>query len=273
MVKLDMGAAWNSATAMIGANKDVLLIVAGVFFFLPNVAATLLMPQSAELAAMQANPNPDPEAVFAQLGAFYADIWWVFLIMGLAQAIGVLGLLALLTDRTRPTVGEALSFGLRALLPYLATQIIVGVILLVGAAVLIGGGAAIHPGAAALGALIFLVGFIYLWVKFSLVSPVMAIENVLNPIAALKRSWQLTKGNSLRIFAFFMLLILVLLVISVIVGLALGLFALAGEQIGLIVSALGGGLVNMAFVVIMLAVLAAIHRQLSGGGNVSETFE
>ena len=32
-------------------------------------------------------------------------------------------------------------------------------------------------------------------------APVIAIEEVRNPIAAITRSWRLTKGNSLRIFA------------------------------------------------------------------------
>ena len=39
--------------------------------------------------------------------------------------------------------------------------------------------------------------------------------------------------------------------------------------------AIGGGLVSLAFTTIMLAVLAAVHRQLSGRGGegVGQTFD
>ena len=273
MPQLDQGRAWNLATTMITANKDVIGIVAGVFFFLPNVAAAFLMPQSGELAALSGSQNPDPAALWAQLTAFYADVWWVFLLMGVAQAVGVLGLLALLTDHRRPTVGEALLFGIKALIPYLVTQLLVSFAIALVIMVLVAIGAVINVAVAVAMAALGMIVAAYIWTKFALVAPVMAIEGVLNPLAALKRSWSLTKGNSVRLFTFFLLLVLVLLVVSMITGLVFSMFGLLGAEIAVIVSALGGGLLNMAFVVVMLAVLAAVHQQLSGGTKVGETFE
>ena len=275
--KLDMGKAWNDAVALLSANKDVVLIVAAVFFFLPNAIATLAMPQaSAELEAMTASgAQPSPEAMLQIFTDIYSEIWWIVVLLAIFQAIGVLGLLALLTDSTRPTVGEALAFGGKALLPYIGAQLLNSVIMVFAIALPIGLGALIAP---SVGVLLGLVGFIiaiYLYVKFSLSSPVIAIEKVMNPIAALTRSWQLTKGNSFRLFAFYVLLILVLIVISVITSMVWAIFSVMGEQIGLFASAIGGAIVSMAITSVFMAVLAATHRQLSGGTTeaVKETFE
>src|SRR5690606_3205674 len=120
------------------------------------------------------------------------------------------------------------------------------------------------------------VAILYLMTKFSLVSPVIAIDRMLNPVAVLQRSWQLTKGNSVRLFLFYVLLVIVAIVISIVIGLVAALLgALAGASGALIVSGVFNALVNMAFVIVFLAILAAVHRQLSGPSaeSVSETFE
>lgn len=274
MHKLDMGKAWSDATALIGANRDVILIVAGVFVFLPNAVLAMFMPQSEELAAMQASGNADPQEVLAQMTAYYGEIWWMFVLLGIVQAVGVLGLLTLLTDRSRPTVGEALGFGAKGLLPYIVAQILLSLGIVALGFALVMAGAAIHVGLAAVLGLVAVTLAIYLWIKFSLLSPVIAIEKQMNPVEALRRSWQLTKGNSLRLFAFYLLLFLVLIVLTLVAGIVFAMFALAGQQVGEIVGALGGSLLNMITVVVMLAVLAAIHRQLSGGAATqAEVFE
>lgn len=275
--KLDLGRAWNEAMALFSANRDVVLIVAGVFFFLPNVIATLLLP-SQEALLMQLNAlgeQPELDEVLAILGQFFGENWWIYLVFGLIQATGVLGLLALLTDRSRPTVGEALGFGLKALLPYLVAQILMAFIMFAIPVLMVGLGAIISLGVATLLAFLGLFVMVYLWIKFSLLSPVIAIEKVMNPVTALSRSWQLTKGNSARLLAFFLLLVIVAMVIWLVVGMFLSLFAVLGDQIGLFAIAIGSGLMSMGFTTVILLVLAAVHRQLSGRDvqDVSKTFE
>ena len=275
--KLDLERAWNEATALLSANRDVVLIVAAVFFFLPNVISTLILPsQDALIMQIEAmGDQPDPEEIFALFGDYFAGSWWIYLVFGLVQAAGVLGLLALLTDRSRPTVGEALAFGGKALIPYIVAQILLGLAVILTPILLIALGAAINPGIAALLGIVGIVLMIYIWVKFSLLSPVIAIERVMNPIKALARSWRLTKGNSLRLFALYVLLIVALLVLSLVAGLVFALFGVLGETVGLLATAIGGGLISMAFTTIMLAVLAAAHRQLGGGSAEAarRTFE
>jgi hypothetical protein len=277
-IKLDMGRAWNDAVAMLSANRQVVAVVAGVFFLLPNVAMSLFAPQAPAAATPPPGVQPDPDQVMAQvsaeLGAWFQDVWWMFLLVGLVQAIGTIGLLALLTDRSRPTVGEALGFGLRALPTYIATQLIIVFGYLAFAVVLLLLASA-SPVAAAIVGLILIVGLVYAMIKLVLVTPVIGIEREMNPLAALKRSWRLTKGNSLRIFGFILLLLVAFLVISVVASMVFMAASLLGDEVGLIVTAVGNGVLTMALVAVMVAALAAIHRQLSGAvpGGATAVFD
>lgn len=274
-MKFDMSAAWSEVTRLLSANRDVLLIVAGVFFFLPQVAFSLVFAnQIAALEASQA-ANPDPSAIGQAMMGFYGEIWWMILLIALVQGVGMLGLFALLTDRSRPTVGEALKIGLKLLLPYLGAQILLSCLfgLMILFPIAVGASAGVGPGV--LVGLIALVAFVYLFTKFLLVSPVIGIERVTNPLAALGRSWRLTKGNSLRLFLFFFLLLVALVVVGSVVSMVFGLvFALMGAEVALVGQGIVSGLVNAAFYVVFLAALAAAHRQLAGPvpETVGETF-
>ena len=98
-MKFDMGQAWNEAVALISANREVLAIVAGIFFFLPSVVMTMLMPDLA-----QGLDSSDPAAL-ENLGRVMQGLvqqyWWLFAITIAAQLIGYIALLALLRDDAR----------------------------------------------------------------------------------------------------------------------------------------------------------------------------
>ena len=275
-MKFDMGAAWNEAMRLIAANRQVVAIVAGVFFFLPYLAFMLLFMNQMEALEAAQMANPNPEAVGAAMMDFYGQIWWAILLMVVIQAIGMLGLLALLTDRSRPTVGEALSIGAKLFLPYLGAQLVVSVVLGIMMLLPFAVGAAVSVTAGVLLGLIAIVALCYLFTKFMLVPPVIAIERETNPLTALGRSWRLTKGNSVRLFFFMVLLLIAIVVIGGVVSMVVGLvFALFGATAALIGQAIVSGLLNAIWVVLFLAVLAAIHHQLAGPSTktVRETFE
>ncbi|ALG60569.1 MULTISPECIES: glycerophosphoryl diester phosphodiesterase membrane domain-containing protein [Citromicrobium] len=274
-MKLDMNRAWTEALSLIQANLGVVATVAGVFFFLPYLAFALLMPETANFT-VEPNSN-DPSAAFDQVMAFYADIWWIMLLLVVAQTVGTLALLALLRADNRPTVGQAIAVGAIGFLTSIAATIIlyigVGVIggVLMGVAI----ASKITALAVILGLLLF-VAFIYLMVKFSLLAPVIAIDKVYNPLTALLRSWRLTKGNSVRLFFFYLLLFIALVVVSGVIGMIVMLvFGLMGEEVMLIGSGLINSAVNAVVIVLMLGVLAAVHRQLAGPSaeSMGETFE
>jgi hypothetical protein len=278
--KLDMGKAWTQATGLIGTNRDTIGAIAGLFFFLPALALALFAPEltnPAPAGPANADPQVAMQAMMDQVTQAYADNWPLFLAMTLAQFIGSLSLLALLTDRDRPTVREALTAGLACLPSYLGAQLLsaFGVALIIGLPLgLIA--AAGSPMAAALAGIVLVLIGLYVFVKFTLISPVIAIDGERNPIKALARSWRLTKGNSFRIAAF---LLLLFFTIGIIAALVSGILGLVLSALGSEIATIGIGVVNAAvntgIGVIFLVVIAAIHRQLAGQSpeGIAATFE
>jgi hypothetical protein len=280
--KLDMGKAWSQATGLIGANRDTISAIAGLFFFLPSFAAALLVPEAGTSVpvsgpAASGNPQVAMQQALDQIMALYADNWVVLVAVSVAGFVGSLSLLALLTDRGHPTVGEALGTGVRSIPAYLAAQVAcglaAGLVIALPLALL---AAFAPPAVLALAGLALVVLVIYLAVKFSLIAPVIAIDAVRNPLAAIARSWRLTRGNSLRIFGFIVLLLAVMVIIAALVqGVLMLVLAAIGGEVARIGTALVGALVNTVMTVIILVVLAAIHRQLAGGTpeRLAATFE
>ncbi len=274
-MKFDMSAAWRDATAMMTRNREVLLIIAGLFFFLPSVVLALFTGDTQ--AEMESIAISDPELATQAAMAVYGQWWWLLVLISLASIVGYLALLALLRDHTRPTVGQAIRIGITGLLPAIGTYILLVIGLGLGIGIL--AAVAVGTGSTAIGALIVVIAAvlaIYVSVKLSLSGPVIAIDKVYNPIKVLTRSWRLTKGNSLRLFLFYLLLAIVYIVIAVILGMIVGALTLAvGTGVGLTLNGILSGLISAAMSVVFVAVIAAAHRQLAGpsAAAVSETFE
>lgn len=276
-----MGAAWSSAMGLISQNKDTVGAIVGLFYFLPYLAVGLLAPEAANPQPAEVAPGASPDAAaraaIDQLTAAYADNWPVLLAVTVAQFIGSLALLALLGNSDSPTVGEALKRALGAAPSYFVSQVLSALLVSVALGVPLGVLIAVAPGpAVAIGGIAAAVGAVYLFVKFSLLAPVVAIEGVRNPITALRRSWQLTKGNSFRIFIFVLLLVIAIGIVSVLVTLVLGLvFALFDQGIADIGNAVVAAIVNTVLGVVFVLVLAAVHQQLAGpsGDQLAATFE
>ena len=275
-----MGQAWSEATTILGANRDTVLAIAGLFFFLPSFALALIVPEAINPAPVEAPPGTDPQvAMNAAMNALmeqYADNWPYFLLLSIAQFVGTLSLLSLLTDSARPTVGEALQRGIKSTPSYLASQILVALMagLMVGLPLGIAG-AFLPAAVSVLIGLVLMVAAIYLFVKFALIAPVIAIEGELNPITAMRRSWTLTKGNSLRLFSFFLLLLIAIGIVSILVTAVLQLvFSAFDQSIANIGNGLVSSLINAVVAALLLTVLAAVHRQLAGPSTeaVADTF-
>lgn len=270
-MQLNSGQAWNEATRMIGANREVVLVLAGMFFFVPMMVLFLLVFGSGfDFGA--AGAEPDPEAVSAQVNALLLRYWWVIAIVAIGQLAGAIALLALLGDRRKPTVGEVMGMIPKLILTMIAAQFLSTL----ASKALPSLTGYLPVSAQGIASLIVLSISIYIAVKFSLISAVVVVDKQKNPITALKRSWALTKGNSLRIFVFYFLLTVTAIVIGLVVALAFGLvFAALGERFQLIGNALIVSGLIAGFYALAYAVTAAIHRQLSGpsSSEVAETFD
>lgn len=271
-MKFDSNLAWQQATAAIRANREVLFALAGVFYLLPILAFSLLFPQ----------PDPpagaDQQAMMAFATRYYAETLPVALPLGLVQAAGTLGLLTLLTDRTRPTVGEAIRLGFVALLPYLGSQILFGfgagslALLALTILGLTGSKALVSAGFAAM----VVIG-IYLWARISLSAPVIAVEQVRGPVRALLRSWALTRGNGGRVLVFYALILLVFVILLTVVMALIGIvLALAmPAKPAAIVAAVISATLEAGMGLTFVAALAATHAQLAGdpADRLGRTFD
>jgi len=274
-MKFDMSRAWNEAMAILRANGGLMAVIAGLFVFLPNLAMTMLAPATMSGPPMEGDETP--EQMLEIMGGFYGEVGPWMLALSIIGLIGSLAMYALVTT-ARPTVGEALKTGLLAFVPAILAQILMGVAVGVVGAVLIGLPFVIGlPALAVLTIPIFAVLLIYIIVKLTLTSPVIVIEGVRNPIAALQRSWRLTKGNSLRLFGFYFILLICIFVVMAVFAMFSSLFiALLGEgTAGLLVAGILNGVISAAFAVLGVGILSAVHRQLAGPTpqTVSETFE
>lgn len=257
----DSNSAWQQAAATITANREVLFALAGVFFLLPTLFFALLFPQPEPPA------GADEKAMMAMALQYYAQTMPIAIPVALVEAAGTLALLTLMTDRSRPTVGQAIRMGFLALFPYIASQLLLGAgagiagLILLGILGLSGSQAIVTAGFLALAA-----AGVYLWVRMSLSAPAVAVEGIRNPIRALRRSWALTRGNGWRVLAFYGLLFLVFVILITIVmalvGIVLGL--LLPAKAAAIVSAVVGSTLQSTMALVLVGAIAATHAQLAG---------
>ena len=185
--KLDYGKAWSDTVALLKEHAKVILPVAGVFLFLPAIISAYMSttPTPEEMVAMITG-GADPMQIMRE--AYTPNPWGILSFV--AGILGSLTIYFLVLQSGRLTVGEAISTALKFFVPMLLAAIIGGI-------------------AIGIGMLLLIIPGIYLWIKFSMTGPAIAAEKISNPIDALKRSWALTKGNSLYIFGLFLIVIIV----------------------------------------------------------------
>ena len=279
-MKFDSNRAWQDAMAAVKACRSLLVPVAGVFFLIPNVATSFFL---GDVQARIMENMTNREVLNGIMEAEMGKIMGFGLGAMVAGFIGYLAVLVLLTDRSRPTVGEAIARGVRFLPTLIGAVIIgyIGIVLGVVLVAIIGGILSAVVGAAG-AALVFIAIFALVLaatVRLSLTLPVIVVENTLNPVAALVRSWRLTQGNAFKLLGFYALLFIAYVVIAVIVMIVIG--ALTGVASGgqpgevtLILAGVLSGAISAVVGVIASAILAAVHAQLAGvsSRSVSETF-
>lgn len=207
---------------------------------------------------------------------------WIDLVAVLASLIALAGQLALIRLALTPgeAVGTAISHGLRRMPLYFLAVLLLLLGLLIAAipfgAVLVVSGVPLERTADAqlspailLAMLLYVALVIFVAVRFILSAPVASAEAT-GVIGILKRSWRLTSGHWLRLFAFLALFFLgaiVLLVaagsaVGVVVGLLLG--PIEPWSASALVLALVQALLNAAVTVLFTVMLARIYAQLAG---------
>lgn len=259
--RLDSSIAWKTATRLVATNRDVLMAIAGVFFLLPALAFSIFVPEP------QMAPGTPPGEMMEIMAEAWTSSLPLLIIVTLLQMAGTVTMLIVMTDPARPTVAQAIARGFKALGPYVLAQIIVGGAL--GMAFLVLVSAAALTGVQAIAAIVILAVFVaMLWcsLRMALVAPVLAIEAERNPVAALRRSWELTRGNSGRLLAFFILAGLVFLVIYGLAMMLVGvvLVLTTGGEVQRVLTAAVSSAITAAALVYFIAMLAAVYRQMAG---------
>lgn len=284
----DSSRAWSRAIEWVRTHIGIVLPLAGVFVLIPSLA---LFWFTGDLqAALEAKvQSKSPERVIGDVMGLMGQLYGLVLLTSLVQSIGTMAMTVVFADRSRPTVGEAISRALRCLptvigVTLIALLVFVGVALVVALVIgLIAGlaGAVAGPGTAALVgtlAAIPLIGvMVWLMIRLSLISPIIVLEGATNPIEAIRRSWRMTEGHVGSLLLFYLLLGVCYVVISVIIeslaGLVTGGGAFAsqtqlteGARIanGLVTSILGA-----VAAAVFTAVITACYEQLSGSDSQS----
>lgn len=280
-MQLDLGTAWNEATRMLKGNSQLLVAVAGVFLVLPSLILSVFTAEDtanfmAEMEMM--GQGGGPEAMLGALSQFYGTMGFGLFFVALAQMLGTLAILIIFLDANRPTVGESISQAGKLFIPNLLAQlIIVLVAVVIGFAVAMVIALLVSVAGETLGITIaVLLGIVLvvaaIWISFRLIltSPVIAAEKETNPITALKRSFGLTKGNSLRIFGLVLLVAIIAGILYAIIGGIMGVIftAILPTTGALVASGAVEAVLSGVLSVLLLAVYAAIYRQLTGGGSV-----
>ncbi|WP_209346874.1 glycerophosphoryl diester phosphodiesterase membrane domain-containing protein [Pontixanthobacter sp. CEM42] len=272
-MKFDLDKAWNEAVTMLRSNLDVLSVVAGMFFFLPSLATTLLIPVD-HLQAL----SDDPDRLNAAMLALLSEHWPVIAIYVVLAIIGSLALFALLGKGHRPTVGEALKIGVIGCLPY-AVSLVLFVVIAMIIAVIFGVVAGV-AGLAIINLIMSVAAFtciFYVGTRLLLAGPVIAIEQNYNPISAMVRSWKLIGGHTRKVLIFMVLVFIAVFVVGLVSSQIIALFsALIGSgQIALWLEGILSGILGALISTLLLAIYTAIHRQLAGQPTetLSDTFD
>jgi hypothetical protein len=256
MTKLSISNAWDESKAIIARDGKLFVTIALALLLLPGVVSDLVTP-----AAPKGQPFPEP-------GPWMAVMFVAVIISAAAQ----LALISLAVG-SRMTVGQAIGHGAKRVPSYIAASLIW---VLPFAIVFAALWPMIQPpepsGGAALGALVLIPVFLFIYVRLLMASAVASNEGA-GPIAILTRSWNMTKGNWWRLFGFLLLFGITWFILVIAVSAVAGLVATAllggmGEMsVGALLVSLLTRVVSTCVWVLFAVMLARIYVQLSGAAS------
>ena len=254
MTKLSISRAWDESRAVLARDGKLIGTVALALFVLPGLIVSLVAPkpQSPEIS--------------------HPGAWMIAgLVAGIIALIGQISVIRL-AMAPHVSVGEAIAHAARRILPYLGSWLVwAAPLLLIGSALYASMGKdTAHPSAGAALGLLVLTGIgVFLTVRFALTSGVASAESV-GPIAILRRSWELTRGNAWRLLGFFVIFAIGAMVLVIAVGSVAGLLAkmlfgdLSPLSVGGLLVSIVAQLLSAFIYVVLFVMLARIYVQLAG---------
>jgi hypothetical protein len=280
---IDIGRVFATSWAMLRQRFWLLLGMFAVFFAIQMVGSMVLGIVLAIMGAAGAvgiGAGLDDPTAITGMGIvfilFMVLFYGAYLVLMLAQQAAMVTLASPLEDAS---FGTAMGRGFKSALPFFLISLILGLgyVALAVAVFAVAGVASLGSSTAGgvVGVILFLLflpGIVYLGCRFAVLVPVVAVDQVFNPIAAIRRSWAVTRGRVLGIFmAILALGVLTLVVFAIPLGLIFTT-AVSGDP--------GSGLplllLLVPFVFLPLFVIytmfastfmAALHSEVTGGGS------
>ncbi len=276
-MNFDMNAVWARSVELMRDNFQLLLVIAGVFLLLPTIAMYLFIPNFQALI----DPTADPEVLAAQMGEMLGPVFLGFFFGAIVQFTGYGAMVALMGDN-RPTVGQAITAGLKAVPSLFVVFLLFALAYVIGALVILVpfsliAGVAGAPALGLIGVLPVLVFVAWLMARMSMTMPAMVLGGTLNPFNAIGESFKLTGPKQWLIVVFWVVIVAVITVISLLVsgifGLLIGLLG-SGTTAMLLLGLVSGG-VGVVNGIITCALAAAMYTQLSGPSAqvIEDTFD
>lgn len=230
-------ALWDDTSRMLKTHSAILIALAGVFVFLPNLLSTYLLPfpQAKSIAE-----------VMSHTSAYMERNWHWQLLIWLITSAGAISIILVLMGREASTVGDAISRSFRLLPAYLLALICSNVILLGGL-------------------LLFVIPFLYLFGRLCIVGPVVVAERRTGPFDAIRRSFELTKGFGWAVIGLIAIIFVVGMLLSGVVTLVLGtiLVLILGQGLGGFLLLMIGAALSASLATVLLVLYVAIYRRLS----------
>lgn len=268
-MKFSYSQVWEDSAALIRANAPLLTALAGAFYLLPNLLREYFLPF----------PTPASPAELVPLISHYLETNFHWLLLtSLVEMAGALAILVLILSPGGVSVAAAIGRAAR-LLPFYFAAMLLWSLAMVAAALpgfLIGGllvRPPAPPSAAAL--LIFLllvlVPLLYLFGRTALLGPVVAAEEKRNPVAALGRSFALTRGGGWAVIAMIGLVFIAGFVVTQALVYVLGslLILAAGDALGRLLLLILASTLSAGLMAVMTLLYAALYRRLAAGGSAA----
>ncbi|MEM8725724.1 MAG: glycerophosphoryl diester phosphodiesterase membrane domain-containing protein [Pseudomonadota bacterium] len=273
----NMNTTWSRGTALVAENFQLLAIIAAVFVLIPSLMVYMAIPDFASFI----DPNADPDVMFAQMSenagplAFWGILSMVLQFAGYAAMIALVG-------SSRPTVGEAIKSGFKAvpsvigaLLLFIVAYFIAAFVVMLPVGLL--AAAVGSPVIAFVGPILILAAIIFLMARLSMTMPAIVLEQTANPVTAMMRSWRITAPHQWGVLGFWAVLFIAYFVISILVAGVFGVIAAlaSGATGSALILGLFNGILAMAIGMLVCGLTVAMFGQLAGPSTdeVSETFE